>query len=476
MKTFNYIRLVICFVSSIILVNCSKDEDINKDYQDKPINKSIKLSFVNQSQTITQQMESISIPLKLDKKAITDGFITVELTGTATYGSDFTTVPQAINNQLIIKLLKNTIDTSFVISRATTFSAEKLINLKLSNPTAGFSLGNTITSEVKLNAQPNSINKINFDASVATVSEGSSEGIVIGLNTTTSVSDGSRVKLKITVPEGIANGRHFYTIPASDLNEIYLEFNQNAQSTNFKIIPKNDNLVIGNYSIGFEIIETTGGLEIGENKAFTATINENDNATGVINTIVQLKSIFEEQQGDWYFPTDYLIEGVITSNGNTVDDKSVYIQDDTGGILIRFFTSSIFKLGDKIRLNLIGATGIILNDQKCINQVNLNGYAKYSENVYVAPETITIAQLYSGNYEGKKVKIENVYFPNANGIIKFFGKNLFRNQDRSASIKTYPSASFSDYVLPSGLLNITGIVSDYSYILPQQYSHDITRY
>ena len=473
MKTFNYIKLFLCLVSGITLISCSKDEDI---YQDKPIEpiKPIKLSFVNQSQTITQQMESISIPLKLDKKAINDGFITVELTGTAAYGSDFTTVPQAANNQLIIKLLKNTQDTSFVISRATKFSAEKLINLKLSNPTAGFSLGNTITSEVKLNAQPNIINKINFDASVGTVTEGNLEGMVIGLNTTTSVSNGSRAKVKLTIPEGIVYGTHFYTIPGSDLNEISLEFNQNAQSTNFKIIPINDNLVLGNYSIGFEIIETTGGLEIGTNKAFTATIHENDNATGTINTIAQLRSKFNDHQGNWYLARDYFIEGVITSNGNTVDNKSVYIQDATGGILIRFFRSSIFKLGDKIRLNLINATGISLNGQKCIDQVNLNGYAKYSENVYVEPETITIAQLYSGNYEGKKVKIENVYFTYANGIIKFSGSNYFTNQDRRALIKTYPSADFSDYVLPFGKLNITGIVCDYERILPQKYSHDIT--
>ena len=34
------------------------------------------------------------------------------------------------------------------------------------------------------------------------------------------------------------------------------------------------------------------------------------------------------------------------------------------------------------------------------------GYAKYAENIPVFAETITIDQLHSGNYEGKKVKIE----------------------------------------------------------------------
>ncbi|WP_308992439.1 DUF5689 domain-containing protein [Mariniflexile litorale] len=466
MKAYHFARLVLYFFSTFTIISCSEDEVI---YQE-PSNK---VSFVNQSQTITQEMESISIPLKFDLKAITGGYITIELAGNAVYGNDFTTIPHAVNNKLNINLVKNTKDTSFVVLRKNILTTEKLINFKLSNPTEGFSLGSRINSEVKLTAQTPVSNKLNFDTSSGTISEGNSTGIIIGLNTTSTVSNGSHAKVKLIVPEGILYGTHFYTIPVTVLNEISLEFNQNAQSTSFKIIPINDNIILGDYSIGFEIIEAAGGFEIGPHKVFTATILENDNATGIINTIAQLKSKFNKNGDNWYLPKDYLIEGVITSNGNTADNKSVYIQDSTGGILIQFTTPNIFSLGDKIRLNLASATGTLINGQKGINQVNLNGFAKYSENVFVIPEIITIAQFRSGNYEGKKVKIENVKFMNADNKETFYGSRIIRHDADMAAVITYQTASFWNTVLPQGTLSITGIAGDWGALLPQKYSHDI---
>jgi len=448
-------------------MSCSTEEVVNHG-------PSTKVSFANQTQTITQDMESISIPLKLDPKALSIGYITVEFSGSATYGTDFTTTPEAVNNKLYIKLLTNTQDTIFVISRANANTTEKLINLKLSNPTADFSLGSRITSEVKLNAQPIVANKLNFVGLTGATSEGDLEGMVINLNTTAVVPDGSRANVKINMPQGIIYGTHFYTIPAATLNEIQLEFNQNALATSFKLIPVNDNLVLGDYNIVFELTYTTNGLEIGEQKEFTATVLENDDTNGVINTIAELKSKYNEHQGNWYLPDDYFIEGVITSNGNTLDNKSVYIQDATSGILVRFLTSNIFNLGDKIRLNLKNANGTSFNEQKTIDGVNMYGYAKYAENIPVFAETITIDQLHSGNYEGKKVKIEGVHFVDADGTVKFLGNHVIKHDDSIASVRVYAWATFSDYALPQGTLSVTGIVGDYGSLMPQKFTHDIT--
>lgn len=448
-------------------MNCSLEE---VSYQDTPS----KVSFLNQIHTMTQDMESISIPLKLDLKAIKDGFITIELSGDAVYGSDFTTLPQAENNNIVIKLLSNTKDTSFVISRASTLATHKVIHLKLSNPTSGFLLGYRNTSVVNLIAQQIIANQLNFETSSGTISEDNTEGLVIGLKTTGSVSDGSKAKVKITAPQGITYGTHFYTIPAAILNEIQLEFNQNAQTTSFKLFPVNDNLILGDYNIVFELIYATDGLVIGEEKEFTVGVLDNDQVSGVINTIAELKSKFNEHQGDWYLPEDYLIEGVITSNGNTLDNQSVYIQDATSGILIRFNTPNIFNLGDKIRLNLKNGTANNFNYQKAIDGVSIIGYAKYAENVPVEAETITIDQLHSGDFEGKRVRIDNVHFDAADGVIKFLGNNTIRYIDSGAIVTVYPTAHFSDYVLPQGTISVTGIVGDFGRILPQKYTHDIT--
>jgi len=447
-------------------VGCSTEE-VSNDI-------SSKVSFLNQTHTVTETMESISIPLKLDLKAINDGYVTVELSGNAAYGTDFTTVPEAVNNKVYINLLTNEQETSFVVTRANTLIVEKTISLKLSNPTAGFSLGNSDTSEVKLNALPYQVNQLNFEATTGTVSEGDSDGLVININASNAVPNGTRARVKVTIPEGITYGTHFYTIPAATENEIEVEFNQNAQSTSFKLIPVDDNLVMEDYTVLFELTYVTDGLEIGDQKEFTADILENDQTTGVINTIAELKNKFSEHQEGWYLPEDYFIEGVITSNGNTLDNKSVYIQDATSGILIHFTTANIFNQGDKIRLNLKNATGASFNDQKTIDGVSINGYAKYAENIPVTAETITFEQLHSGNYEGKRVRIENVQFVEANGTVKFLGNHTIRKDDSGATVTVYPAAQFSDAILPTGTITVSGIVGDYGRILPQKFTHDIT--
>ncbi len=467
MKAHNFIRLVLYFTLGFTILNCSLEEVTNNETLTN-------VSFVNSTHTMTQEMESITIPLKLDVKAVKDGYITIELTGNATYGSDFITEPQAQNNQIYLKLLTNTKDTSFVVSRVNALTSEKVINLRLSSPTVGFSLGNRVISEVKLNPLPIIVNHLNFNGSTETISENISEGMVIGLSMTSSVSNGNMAKVKITAPQGITYGTHFYTVPAATLNEIQIEFGQNAQNPSFKVIPVNDNLILGDYNIVFELIEANGGLVIGEHKNFTLTVTEDDQVAGVINTIAELRSKFNEYQGEWYLPQDYIIEGVITSNGNTLDSKSVYIQDATAGILIRFTAPNIFNVGDKIRLNLKNGTGTLNYDQKCINGVNLYGYVKYAENIPVYAETITIDQLHSGNYDGKRVKIENVHFVDANGTTKFLGNHAIRHEDTGAIVAVYATAPFSDYVLPQGTISISGIVGDYGRILPQIYTHDIT--
>lgn len=468
MKTHNFIRLILYFTLGLTMTSCSVDDVTIEDTI-------IKVSFANQTQIMTQEMESIAIPLKLNSKAVTNGYVSIELSGNAIYDTDYTTVPPSVDHKLTINFLANTAQFYLVINRSNPLTTEKTINLKLSHPSTGFSLGSAITSEVVLNAETSSINKLNFDTSAGFVCEDDSEGLIIGLNTTVMTSNGSSAKIKLSIPQGIIYGTHFYTIPSAVLDEISLEFDQNTHGASFKLIPVNDNVIIGDYTTTFEIIETSTNLVIGENKIFSATITENDQPSGTTNTIADLRSKFNEHQGDWYLSTDYYIEGVITSNGNTIDHKSVYIQDATSGILIRFNTPNIFDLGDKIRLNLVNGRGISINSQKSIDGVSINGFVKYAENITVQAETITISQLLSGNYEGKRVKVENVSFINADSTTSFLGTHTIKNDNDVATVVTYETAPFSNEILPQGSISISGIVGDYGRLMPQKFSHDIIR-
>uniref|UniRef100_UPI0035697FE2 DUF5689 domain-containing protein n=1 Tax=Zeaxanthinibacter enoshimensis TaxID=392009 RepID=UPI0035697FE2 len=143
--------------------------------------------------------------------------------------------------------------------------------------------------------------------------------------------------------------------------------------------------------------------------------------------------------------------------------------------MIRFFLARNFKIGDKIRLNLKSATGTYFNGQKSIDQVNPEGSVLISENMIVQAEEITLDQLLSGDYEGKRVLVRNVSFVNADGNITFLGSRTITDDVRVASVITYASAAFSNTVLPAEQVSISGIVGDWGRIMPQQYSQDIIK-
>ncbi|TVZ57645.1 hypothetical protein NA63_0131 [Flavobacteriaceae bacterium MAR_2010_105] len=470
MKPFILNRLLFYFLIGTLIFNCSLDEEPN---QGGSTNSAV-VSFTQQNFSVLADVETITIPLKLDPKAFNNGFVTIELSGEATYGTDYTTVPAASNGKIVIEQLANTQITNLTISKVNTnFNSEKTLNLKLKDPTTGFSIGTLNTAIVTFKMADQITNTLNFNGVASSISEGSNEGLTIELKATSSLTNGGSAHVKLQYPEGKVYGTNFYTVPAAIMNEIALNFNQNSQSTSFKIIPMDDNWALDDYNVVFEII-TAGNMVIGENKVYTATILDNDHTTETINTIAQLRSKFNQHQGDWYMATDYFIEGVITSNGNTLDNKTVYIQDATGGILIRFMMPNIFSLGDKIRLNLVNGSGITINNQKGIDQVSISGYAKYAENVIVQAEVITIPQLLSGDFEGKRVKIENVHFVNADNVRTFLGSHTIKRDNDVAVVATHESATFSNTVLPQGTLSVTGIVGDWGHVMPQKYSHDIT--
>ncbi|MEN3324962.1 DUF5689 domain-containing protein [Mariniflexile soesokkakense] len=472
MKTMNFNRLLFLILLSITILSCSKDDDNNSGGNSGATSK---VSFIQENYTITPQMDSVIIPLKLEPKAFIDGFITIELSGNATYGSDYITIPEVSNGKVLIELLINTQSTNLIIYKTNeNYSIEKTLNLKLSNSTTGFSIGSTNNTQVTFEAQINWANKLNFNTSIGQINENNNEGLSVMLNTTSSVPNGSVAKIKIISPAGINYGTHFYTIPEAVDNSIHLTFNQNAQSTSFKIIPINDNMILDNRNILFEIIETSETLEIGENNEFTATIIEDDFQPGATNTIAELKSNFSQNQNDWFVPTDYFIEGIITSDKNVIDEKAVYIQDNTSGIMIRFITANTYKLGDKVRVNIKNGTGRVVNGEYIMDYINISQVAKYAENLVVQPELITIEQLNTGNYQGKRVKLVGVYFESANGQQVFEGNQVIKQNNLGAIVTTYSTADFSNNVLPMGEVSVTGIVGKWNYIFPQKYSHDIT--
>ncbi|WP_252250083.1 CehA/McbA family metallohydrolase [Clostridium sp. ZBS13] len=122
-------------------------------------------------------------------------------------------------------------------------------------------------------------------------------------------------------------------------------------------------------------------------------IEDSKEATDVINIEDALK-IEKDQEAT--------VEGVVSFNDN---NKTLYIEDETGGIAISNYKTEIkfdkVKKGNKVKVT--GKKG----DFHELAQLQVSEIEIVEENTDLTPETLTIKELKSGKYDSKYVRIEN---------------------------------------------------------------------
>jgi hypothetical protein len=463
--------ILVSLILGLSLQRCTKDDEPD------PGNESpASINFLMLGDSIYQTEDSLVVELQLNRKASIDGYVSVKLSGSAVHGQDFTTSPEAVNGILILELHKEMQSAKFTVFRSDPLQVEKTLNLVLENPAEGFQLGNQSASFIKLLKQePEPAGTINFSDIFIHISESEPNGFEIGLNLSSPITNTEQLFIDVISPEGFSYGTHFFTNPGAIQNELKLEVIPGVTVISFTIFPVEDDQVLGTYEVLFRINTTTGQLQKGAITELVVRVEEDDNEPQVINTIAELRNMFSEFEGEFWLADDYYIEGIITSGSNVIDDKTAYIQDETGGIMLRFTIKNFLKLGDKVRINLGKGSGKYINDQKAITDVHDMLGIKLGENQFVAPEVITLDQLTTGVYEGKRIRINDVSFPGADGNVIFNGNRQISGGSAGAIVTTYSTAPFRNYILPQGKLSLIGIVGDWGHILPQAYSVDIIR-
>ncbi|WP_252223181.1 MULTISPECIES: CehA/McbA family metallohydrolase [unclassified Clostridium] len=122
-------------------------------------------------------------------------------------------------------------------------------------------------------------------------------------------------------------------------------------------------------------------------------IEDSKEATDVINIEDALK-IEKDKEAT--------VEGVVSFNDN---NKTLYIEDETGGIAISNYKTEIkfdkVKKGNKVKVT--GKKG----DFHKLAQLQVSQIEIVEENTDLTPETLTIKELKSGKYDSKYVRIEN---------------------------------------------------------------------
>ncbi|WP_315079637.1 CehA/McbA family metallohydrolase [uncultured Clostridium sp.] len=122
-------------------------------------------------------------------------------------------------------------------------------------------------------------------------------------------------------------------------------------------------------------------------------IEDSKEANGVISIEDALK-IEKDQEAT--------VEGVVSFNDS---NKTLYIEDETGGIAISNYKTEIkfdkVKKGNKVKVT--GKKG----DFHKLAQLQVKEFEVVEENSDLESETVTISELKSGNYDSKYVRIEN---------------------------------------------------------------------
>ncbi|SNT04897.1 hypothetical protein SAMN05421640_2160 [Ekhidna lutea] len=431
------------------------------------------VKFESSTLNLNEADDALIVTVVLDEPAKKEGNLEVAFSGSASNPDHYIVLPELENGVLKLSFEKGDNEVKFLILPVNddVNTGSKSITLTLQNPTDGFVLADktanisiTDNDEGESPVETESI-AVNFKVRNATISESEVDGyeIEVILERTSAIQQ--VVEIAVGLPNDYEYGIDFHTDPEMFDFLIPLVFEAGETSEMIKFYPANNNVVEANAELIFTISNWSEGLKQGSEFDLLLTVEEDDVINSEIHTIAELKAYFSTHEGVWYFSTDYFIEGVVTSIDNVPTNKFIYIQDQTGGILISFILDNLLSVGQKVRLNLKNATGHEVNGQKAMLEVEDRLGTILAENIAVQPIEITIDDLIKGTYAGQMVRLKNVSFPHADGVKKWEGSHpLSDGTNKQGIVTTFNRAGFSQETLPKGNFEITGIAGSWNHL------------
>lgn len=157
------------------------------------------------------------------------------------------------------------------------------------------------------------------------------------------------------------------------------------------------------------------------------------------------------------------------SNGNLY--KQVFVQDGSTAMQLVFSEGSNFKNGDSIRVYLKGKTVYNYNGIMQIRTIQPDSNVVILANQrYIEPVSVSIAEVLTGQYTGRLVRIENVEFQDFDLGETFADKENLLTVNRTLQdcsgkniiVRTSGYASFAAAEVPRGNGSLVAIASVYS--------------
>lgn len=194
-------------------------------------------------------------------------------------------------------------------------------------------------------------------------------------------------------------------------------------------------------------------------------VGEDDNGSGGGGdpeqiSLAELRTLFEG--GADAAPSDRFVKGVVISDkdaGNTTG-RNLFLQDESGGIVLRFNESHPFSLGEEIEVDVSGEE---LSEFRGLLQVNNlpndNAFSMGNGTLPQAREA-TVAEILDNAevWESTLVKVSDISFTGS-GV--FDGPKTLSDGTGEIATFTRGDASFASESVPEGSFTLTAIVSEF---------------
>ncbi|HNS29560.1 MAG TPA: DUF5689 domain-containing protein [Tenuifilaceae bacterium] len=193
-----------------------------------------------------------------------------------------------------------------------------------------------------------------------------------------------------------------------------------------------------------------------------------------IVTIANLRAQFPPSVSHT-FVGDSSLFAVVTmdeSTGNIY--KNLYVQDNTGGVLLRLKATSRLREGDLLRISLKGSTLQYFEKLLQIDGVDaVTSLFTQARGIKIDPQTVTIPDLYAADFptrlQSVLIKLENVQFI-ATDTAKTYAdpvnqisenRTLEDEHGNTVLVRTNGFANFAGEKVPNGNGSIIAIASQY---------------
>lgn len=218
----------------------------------------------------------------------------------------------------------------------------------------------------------------------------------------------------------------------------------------------------GTLNAVYSVFRTDRQLYMNTSADFQANGNNRCTGPGSVNisTIASIRSLFTGATTT--LGSSKAIKGIVISDraAANIDGRNLVIQDSTAGIVIRFSSTHSYSLGDEIEINISGQK---LSEFNGLLQAEvLNANAAKTGTGTIAARTLTVAQAVSGleTYESQLVRIQNATLSGGGG--KYSGNVSMNDGTGTMNMFTRNAANFASNNYPSGVLSVTGILSQFN--------------